>query len=94
MIPNGQRDYFIQQRRENRFKKNVAAFLHQLADKLAENRVILRQGTQEIIVDIPNNVVLEIKVEEELKKKKTQQSLEIEIEWNVGEADPGYLELG
>ena len=79
---------------EKKDLKNVAAFLHQLADKLAENRVILRQGTQEIVVDIPNNVVLEIKVEEELKKKKTQQSLKIEIEWNVGEENPGYLELG
>jgi hypothetical protein len=29
-----------------------------------------------------------------LKKKKTQQSLEIEIEWNVGEEAPGSLELG
>ncbi len=79
---------------EKKDLKYVAAFLHQLADKLTENRVILRQGTQEIVIDIPNNVVLEIKVEEELKKKKTQQSLEIEIEWNIGEEDPGYLELG
>ena len=79
---------------EKKDLKNVAAFLHLLAEKLAENRVILRQGTQEIVVDIPNNVVLEIKVEEELKKKKTQQSLKIEIEWNVGEENPGYLELG
>ena len=72
----------------------VAAFLHQLADKLADNKVILRQGIEEIQVEIPNNVVLEIKVEEELKKNKTKQSLEIEIEWNVGEQAPGGVELG
>ena len=74
--------------------QNVSAFLHQLADKLSENRVILRQGAEEIIVDIPNNVVLEIKVEEEIKKNKTQQSIEIEIEWIVGETAPGSVELG
>lgn len=79
---------------EKKDLQSVAAFLHQLADKLAQNRVILRQSSEEIVVDIPNNVVLEIKVEEELKKKKTQQSLEIEIEWNVGEEAPGSLELG
>ena len=79
---------------EKKDLQSVAAFLHQLADKLAENRVIFRQGAEEIVVDIPNNVVLEIKVEEELKKNKTQQSLEIEIEWNVGEEAPGNLELG
>ena len=79
---------------EKKDLKSVAAFLHQLADKLADNRVVFRQGTEEIVVEIPNNVVLEIKVEEELKKKKTQQSLEIEIEWYVGEEYPASLELG
>jgi amphi-Trp domain-containing protein len=79
---------------EKKDLQSVAAFLHQLADKLAGNQVILRQGADEIVVDIPNNVVLEIKVEEELKKNKTQQSLEIEIEWNVGEEAPGGVELG
>ena len=79
---------------EKKDLQSVAVFLHQLADKLAQNRVILRQGSDEIVVDIPNYVVLEIKVEEELKKNKTQQSLEIEIEWNVGEEAPGNLELG
>jgi amphi-Trp domain-containing protein len=79
---------------EKKDLKSVAAFLHQLADKLAEKRVILRQGTEEVVVEFPNNVVLEIKFEEELKKNKTQQSLEIEIEWNVGEEDSASLELG
>ena len=79
---------------EKKVLQSVAVFLQQLVVKLAQNRVILRQGSEEIVVDIPNNVVLEIKVEEELKKNKTQQSLEIEIEWNVGEEAPGNLELG
>jgi len=79
---------------EKKDLQSVAVFLQQLAVKLAQNRVILRQGSEEIVVDIPNNVVLEIKVEEELKKNKTQQSLEIEIEWNIGGEAPGNLELG
>jgi hypothetical protein len=37
---------------------------------------------------------LEIKVEEELKRDKTQQSLEIEIEWIVGDTASGGVELG
>ena len=49
---------------EKKDLQSVAAFLHQLADKLAENRIIFRQGAEEIVVDIPNNVVLEIKIEE------------------------------
>jgi amphi-Trp domain-containing protein len=49
---------------EKKDLQSVAAFLHQLADKLSENRIIFRQGAEEIVVDIPNNVVLEIKIEE------------------------------
>jgi hypothetical protein len=31
---------------------------------------------------MPGGVILELKVEEELKKEKTQQSLEVEVSWN------------
>ena len=65
--------------------QSVSAFLHQLADRLEHNQVILRQGTEEITLDIPNNVVLELKVEEEDKKGKTKRTVEIEIEWIDGD---------
>jgi amphi-Trp domain-containing protein len=73
---------------------SVVAFLHQLADKLAENQVILRQGSEEIVVDVPNNVVLELKVEEEDKKGKMKRTLEVEIEWMEGDEAGGAVILG
>lgn len=79
---------------ERQSLQNVADFLRQLADRLDNNQVVLRQGNQEITVDIPNNVVLELKVEEEQKKERTQRSLEVEIEWYDGEESGGTLSLG
>jgi amphi-Trp domain-containing protein len=79
---------------EKRDIKSVSAFLHELADKLTENRVILRQGAEEIEVSLPNNVVLELKVEEELKKGRTHRSLEVEIEWIEGDEAGGPVSLG
>ena len=79
---------------ERKSIQSVAEFLHQLADKLAENKVILRRGTEEIQVNIPDNVILELKVEEEIKKNKTQHSLEIEIEWIEGDESGGVVTLG
>jgi amphi-Trp domain-containing protein len=73
---------------------SVVAFLHQLADKLAENQVVLRQGSTEIVVDIPNNVILELKVEEEDKKGKLKRTFEIEIEWIEGDESGGVVTLG
>ncbi|HET6443094.1 MAG TPA: amphi-Trp domain-containing protein [candidate division Zixibacteria bacterium] len=73
---------------------SVVAFLHQLADKLAENQVILRQGSEEIVIDVPDKVVLELKVEEEDKKGKMKRTIEVEIEWIDGDDSGGVVTLG
>ncbi len=72
---------------------SVVAFLHQLADKLASNQVILQQGSAEIVVDIPDNVILELKVEEEDKKGKVKRTFEVEIEWIEGDESGGAVTL-
>ena len=74
---------------------SVAAFLRALADRLEQNQVTLRQGTEELVLEIPNNVVFEIKAEEEDKRTRTKRSLELEIEWTVGdESASGEVTLG
>ena len=72
---------------------SVVAFLHQLADKIAANQVILQQGSAEIVVDIPDNVILELKVEEEDKKGKVKRTFEVEIEWIEGDESGGAVTL-
>jgi amphi-Trp domain-containing protein len=79
-------------------RQQVSDFLEQIAGKIAEGRVILRQGQQEIALEIPQNLILEIQVEEEDKRERgLQHSLEIEIKWVEGAAggkQSGPLELG
>jgi amphi-Trp domain-containing protein len=76
-------------------RADVSAFLHQLADKVSQGQVILRQGTEEISLDLPANLILEIQVEDEDKKRKgIQHSLEVEIKWFDGDDAGGPLELG
>jgi amphi-Trp domain-containing protein len=80
---------------EKHTRAEVSAFLHQLADKVAEGQVILRQGQEEIALAMPANLILEIQVEDEDKKRKgIQHSLEVEIKWFDGDAAGGPLELG
>jgi len=78
---------------EYRSISSVAAFLRELADKLEQGEVVLRQGEKEITVSIPQNVELEIEVQEKPKRGKTQQELEIELEWIKGE-EGGPVTLG
>ena len=84
---------FKSEERKNR--ADVSAFLHQLADKVAEGRVVLRQGQEEITLDLPHNLILEIQVEDEDKKTKgIQHSLEVEVKWFDDDTSSGPLELG
>jgi hypothetical protein len=43
---------------------------------------------------IPDSVIFELKVEEEIKKSKTQRSLEVEIEWVEGNESGDVVTLG
>ncbi len=84
---------FKSEERKNR--SDVSAFLHQLADKVEEGQVLLRQGQEEIALNLPHNLILEIQVEDEDKKRKgIQHSLEIEIKWFDNDSAGGPLELG
>ena len=84
---------FKSEERKNR--ADVSAFLHQLADKVNEGQVILRQGVEELALNLPHNLILEIQVEDEDKKRKgIQHSLEVEIKWFDGDSGGGPLELG
>ncbi|KAA3664519.1 MAG: amphi-Trp domain-containing protein [Chloroflexi bacterium] len=75
-------------------RADASAFLHQLADKIGEGQVVLRQGKEEIVLQLPHRLVLEVQVEDENKKSKgIQHSLEIELKWFDDEKG-GPLELG
>jgi len=78
---------------ERHSRQEVARFLRELADKVEGGEVVLRKGAEELTLNLPGNVVLEVKAEEEDKKGRTQRSLEVELEWYEGE-DEGSLSLG
>ena len=76
-------------------RADIGAFLHQLADKIADGHVLLRQGEDEITLHLPPNLVLELQVEDEIKGAKgIQHSLEVEIKWFDNDETGGPVELG
>jgi amphi-Trp domain-containing protein len=79
---------------ERKHRTDVSAFFHQIADKIEEGRVVLRKAGEEITLDLPHHLILEIQVEDEDKKTKgIQHSLEIEIKWFDDDQSSGPLEL-
>ncbi|MDX1662907.1 MAG: amphi-Trp domain-containing protein [Candidatus Promineifilaceae bacterium] len=60
----------------------VIEFFRQLAHWLEDRRIIFPHGEEEIVIEIPDEVVLEIELEEEdAGVNRIERSLEIEIEW-------------
>lgn len=83
---------FKSQEKKNR--ADVSTFLHQLADKVSQGTIILSKGSDELTLQIPEDLTLEIQVENEEKKKKgVQHSLEVEIKWFDNSDGPTNLEL-
>jgi amphi-Trp domain-containing protein len=78
---------------ERKSRSDLSDFVRQLADKISEGRVVLRQGQEEITLQLPQRMILEVQVEDEDKGAKgIQHSLEIEIKWFDDEQE-GPLEL-
>lgn len=78
---------------ERKSRTDVSSFLHQLADKISNGKIVLSQGTEELELQLPENIILEVQVEDEDKGTKgIQHSLEVEIKWFDNEK-AGSLEL-
>lgn len=70
---------------ERKSRTEICEFLRNLADRIEAGGVTLRKGGEEIILDMPEQLVLDIKVEDEQKRSKgVQHSLEIELKWWPG----------
>jgi len=80
---------------ERKSRAEVSDFLRQLAGKIAEGQLVLRQGKEEISLQMPHTFVLEVEVEDEAKKAKgIQHKLELELKWFEDETQGDSLELG
>jgi len=73
---------------ERKSRQEIAQSLRLVADKLEHGNLQLRAGSQELSLDFPETMSLEIKVEEELKTRP-KRSLELELEWYPDDSEGG-----
>jgi amphi-Trp domain-containing protein len=79
------KEHILMRSEERQSVAQAAAFLRELADRLAAGQINLRQGDEELSLSVSGDVNLELKVEEEARASGRKMSLEIEIEWREGE---------
>lgn len=75
-------------------RARVCAFLRELADRVEQNSVVLTKGEEKQSVDMSDELVLEVKLEEETKGEGIKYSLEVEMEWTPGGSGGGRVSLG
>ena len=56
---------------ERKSRSDVSEFLHQLADRISKGQAVLSQGQEEIILQLPQSLILEVQVEDEDKDRKS-----------------------
>jgi amphi-Trp domain-containing protein len=79
---------------ERKIRTDVSHFLHQLADKISNGTIVLSQGSEELVLQLPQNLILEVQVEDKEKGTKgIQHGLEVEIKWFDDDEQGGPLEL-
>ncbi|MCB2184371.1 MAG: amphi-Trp domain-containing protein [Desulfobulbaceae bacterium] len=78
---------------EKKNRNEAAVFLRQIADKVETGNLSLQLGNESVNLDFPQNLTLEIKAEEDTGRK-TKRSLEIELEWIVGDHGQGSMVIG
>lgn len=75
---------------EKMARTDVTAALRTIADKIDSGQIVLSMGEDQVSLEIPENITLELKAEEEAGSSGgTKKSLEIEIEWKEGQAGEG-----
>ncbi|MHA2175885.1 MAG: amphi-Trp domain-containing protein [Candidatus Hodarchaeales archaeon] len=84
----------IMKSEDKRSRSEVVGFLKEIATKIDTGVVKLVQGDASVELEIPENLTLELKVEEKIKQNKpVKMQLEIELEWYVGKQKES-VELG
>lgn len=81
---------------EQKTRQEIAVFLRNLADRIEQGRLVLRQGSEEVSMDLPERITLENKLEEEIKGPRTKMSFEVELEWpkEAEQSSDTGIELG
>ncbi len=81
--------------KELKARSEIAAFMKQLAEKIDQGKVTLKAGSEDVALELPDDLMLEVEVDvKEKQAKGKQHTLEVEIKWYEKGFERGKLELG
>ena len=80
--------------KDRRAIQSVATFLQELGKRLEEGKVTLHQGSEEITIEVPDDVLLSLKAKEKTRKRGIKHTFNVRIKWFDGDKRRGGVTLG
>lgn len=80
--------------KDRRALLSVASFLQELGKRLEEGKVTLHQGSEEIVIEVPDDVLLSVKAKEKTRKRGMKHTFAVQITWFDGDKRGGGVTLG
>ena len=78
-----------------RTKEEVSQFLQELGQKIAEGEVVLKQTPNDLVLDMPNHLSLNVKVNKKKKPVKgIRHKMTIKLTWYDSDHQEDPLALG
>ena len=60
---------------------DLAGFLHTIADKIAQKKVVIQENGNEICIELPEELTLQMKAKEVASKKGVKHSVILKFGW-------------
>lgn len=78
-----------------RSKEEVSEFFQELGQKIAEGEVILKQTPNDLVLEMPNHMSLNVKVNKKKKPVKgTRHKMTVKLTWYESDHQEDPLALG
>ncbi len=89
------KDLILFKNKEHKTRQQVSDFLRELAEKVSDGNVQLKQSQEYVSLQLPENIIMEVEVKDKDKARRgIQHQLEIEIKWYDNSDESGPTELG
>lgn len=76
-------------------KEELSEFLQELGQKVAEGEIVFKQTPEDFVLEIPNQMTLNVKVNKKKKPAKgTRHKMTIKLTWNERDHQEDPLALG
>lgn len=83
------------QHKTRKTKEEVSEFLQELAQKIAEGQVVMKQTPDDLVLNMPQHMSLKVKVNKKNKKGKgTRHKMSISLSWYDNDHQDDPLALG